>query len=133
MAVPTTERITLAEAAGRVEHALDLGRLTAQHAPAGHPIHQAIADGEEAAAELRDLIPLWSSGGDVITPGGRVWQIMERVINAIYDAAATVRTPDGVELAPTRWPTPRALPWPWIAAGVGGLLLVAVLFQRRRA
>jgi hypothetical protein len=121
-----TQAVSVADLAARVQAAIEVGEITAQHAPGGHPLFDALADGREVLAWLNDSAAFLEGG---VTPG--VLAYAQDAVNRIYDAAATVRTDPDLPPPATIWPEAKALPWPWIAAGAGGLLLVAILFQKR--
>jgi len=110
----------------QVRAAIELGELTEQHAPGGHPIFQAVEDARELEAWLIDNAGLMGSGA-----GSNVQAKAQAAIDAIYDAAAGVRNDPTAPPPATIWPQVKALPWPWLAAGAGGLILVAILFQQR--
>ncbi len=112
----------------QVRAAIDFGEIEEQQVPGGHPLYGAVTDARELLGWLIDNAGLMGSG-----VGSNVRGKVDQVIGAIYDAAAGIRNDPETGPRPTVWPQLKALPWPWIAAGAGGLLLVAVLFQRGRA
>lgn len=119
-------RITLADAAARVERAIELGRLTAQMAPPGHRLHAAIAEAQAVADEIREAIPLLYVQTPVVFPGSRVWQQMQAAIDGIEAAAADVRTDPAKPLPTTVW-RGGGIPWGWIGAGAGVLAAAAII------
>jgi hypothetical protein len=116
-------------AIAKLEAAIEFGELAVQHQPGGHPLYAAIADAREVLA--------WVTENASILPdmaeGTRVRVHIDQAIEAINASAATTRNDPDKPLPVTIWPQIQQLPWPWIAAGVGGLVLVAILFQRRAA
>jgi len=110
----------------QVRVAIEFGEITEQHAPGGHPIFGAVADARELEGWLIDNAGLMGSG-----VGSNVQRQVQETIGAIYDAAAGVRNDPELPPPATIWPEIKGLPWPWLAAGAGGLLLVAILFQQR--
>lgn len=119
-------RITLADAAARVERAIELGRLTAQLAPAGHRLHSAIAEAEAVRDEIRAAIPLLYMQTPVVYPGSRVWGQMQAAIEGIEEAAADVRTDPDRPLPATTWKA-GSIPWGWIGAGAAVLAAAAII------
>ncbi len=118
--------VTVGDLIHQVETAIEFGEIEQQHAPGGSPIFEAVSDAVELRGWLIDNSGLMASG-----VGSHVAAKVDQVIGAIYDAAAGIRNDPTAPPPATIWPQLRALPWPWIAAGTGGLLLVAVLFQQR--
>lgn len=120
------QTVAVADLMNQVQAAIEVGELTSQHAPGGHPIFAAVDDAREVLAWLNENAGLLASG-----VGPAVQANVERAISAVYDAAASVRNDPAAPLPLTIWPQVKALPWPWLAAGAGGILLVAILFQKR--
>ena len=119
--------VTVDDLLAKVRAAIEFGEIEQQQAPGGSPIFAAVSDARELEGWLIENSGLMASGA-----GSNVVQKVDQAIGAIYDAAAGIRTdPTGPPPA-TVWPQVKALPWPWIAAGAGGLLVVAILFQQRR-
>lgn len=129
------ERLTLGQAADRLQDAIDYGKLAAQSAPPGHAIFAAVGRAEDARDQLREMIPWFSSGGPTIGPDmPKVWQPYQAAIDGIYAATATIRTDPARPLPRTNWASivPSGLPWPWLALAGGVVALTAALFHRRR-
>jgi len=120
--------VTVDALLAQLREAIELAEITSQHAPGGHPIFEALAEARELEGWLIDNAGLMGSGA-----GSNVQRNVAERIAAIYDAAVGVRNDPTAPPPATVWPQVKALPWPWLAAGAGGLLLVAVLFQRGRA
>lgn len=123
------DTVTVDDLIAQVRAAIELGEITQQHAPGGHPIFQAVADARELEGWLIDNAGLMGSG-----PGANVQRKVQETVSAIYDAAAGVRNDPEAPPPATIWPrlsTP-SLSWPWVGAAAGGLLLVAILFQQQR-
>jgi hypothetical protein len=119
--------LTATSAIASVISAIEFGEIAAQHAPGGHPLFTAIENARETVAWLEDnagIIP-------VIADGTNVHAKVDQAIEEINAAAATLRNDPDQPLPATIWPQVQTLPWPWIAAGVGGLVAAAILFQRR--
>ncbi|HZE50660.1 MAG TPA: hypothetical protein VE074_13915 [Jatrophihabitantaceae bacterium] len=120
------EALTLRQAGDQVQMAIDFGTIAAQQAPAGHPIYAALDDAREAKAWIEDKIPWFSADGPALpTVSARV----DQAVAAVYDAAATLRTPSDV---PTTYAAPSSPPWAWIGAGLAALAGTFVLFRERR-
>jgi hypothetical protein len=122
------EALTLRQAADRVASAIAFGELAAQHAPEGHPIHAALDDGREAKSWIEDKIPWFENGDSPALP--TVSARMQTAIDAIYDAAASIRTSGELPMTVYQKPT-TSIPWAWVAAGGVGLVGVFFLFRKR--
>jgi hypothetical protein len=119
------QALTLRQAADQVQMAIDFGTIAAQQAPAGHPIFVALEDAEEAKQWIADKIPWFSSDGPALpTVSAKV----DQVVGAVYDAAATLRTPD---TTPTSYTAPSSPPWAWIGAGLAAAAGTYLLFRRQ--
>jgi hypothetical protein len=121
--------ITVATAIHDLRVAIEFGQLRSQQAPGGHPLFLAIDRAQEALDSLEEntgIIP------DPILDGTAIHRKYDEVYNGIYEASGTLFNDPTRPPPATIWPQIQTLPWPWIAAGVGGLVLVAVLFQRGR-
>lgn len=125
------EGLTLAQAADRVQGAVEYGKLLTQQAPVGHALFKAVADAEAVRDELRDMIPWFETQGPMVFPNTRTWSSMQGAIDGIYAASGTLTSDD--PLKPTLWPTNKPLPWGWMTAGAAGLLGVAMLLKRKAA
>lgn len=111
-----SEPMTLRAAAAKVQDAIDYAELAAQAAPAGHAIFQALEDAREAKEWIDDQIP-WFAGDGPALP--TVSATVSRVVDAVYDAAATLRTYADV---PTAYDTHPPFPiWPLLAAGAAAI------------
>lgn len=119
------------DAERQLQAAIDLGELTAQHAPADHPIFAALARAGTALALLQDedaAIP------QSIDAGTDLYNTIDDVIDRIYDAAADVRNVPDVALPATLFALPAsASSVPWLPIGlVGGALALGwYLFKGR--
>lgn len=119
--------LNVATAIHDLRMAIEFGQLASQQAPGGHPLFAAVERAQEALDSLEEntgIIP------DPILDGTALHRKYDEVYNGIYQASGTLRVDPSQPPPATIWPQITALPWPWIAAGVGGLVLVAVLFQR---
>jgi hypothetical protein len=133
--VGLTGSTDVADAEQQLAAAIDLGQLTAQHAPAGHPIFAAISRAEEDLAQVQDEE---SAIGPALVPGSRTYTEISDAIDGITAAAADVRNDPNAPLPPTLWSLPAAVvPWLPLGAGVAALALGWYLFRsspaRRRA
>jgi hypothetical protein len=118
------QALTLRQAADQVQMAIDFGTIAAQQAPAGHPIFLALEDAQEAKEWIDDKIPWFSADGPALpTVSAKV----DQVVGAVYDAAATLRTPDS---APTMFTAPTPPPWSWIGAGLAAAVGAYLLYRR---
>ncbi len=116
------------DAERQLQEAIDLGELTAQHAPAGHAIFTAL---ERARADLASVQDEESSIGPALVPGSRTYTEIDGAIEGIYDAAADVRNVPDVPLPSTLFAFPRtSIPWIPIAAGGAALVLGWYLFRK---
>lgn len=120
---------TAADAERQLQAAIELGTLTSQQAPAGHPIFAAIQRAQDDLASIQDEE---SSIVPALVPGTRTYQEISDAIDGITDAAAGVTNNPDLPLPRTLFQLPQ-LPIPWwsIAAGVGALALGWYLFQRK--
>jgi hypothetical protein len=123
--------LTAAAALAQLEGEIAFGEIAAQHAPGGHPLFAALDNARELQGYIQD-------NAAVIPPSGlpdtsRLALQVAQAIEAIDAAAATLRNDPDQPLPKTIWPQLPDLPWPWITAGLAGVVLVAVLFQQRRA
>ena len=83
---------------------------------------------QKLQGRLRDpVVPVLSCTGELV----RTRTAIEAATDAVYAAMSTLRNDPDQPLPSTIWPQLQALPWPWIAAGVGGLVLAGILFQRQ--
>ncbi len=121
--------MTAADAASQLEVAIEAAEIASQHAPAGHPIFDAIDTGKSTLAWVQDAGRLWPPDAALT----RTQATVQQVTDSIYAAMATIRNDPDQPLPSTIWPQVQALPWPYIAAGAGALLLVAMLFQKKGA
>lgn len=120
----------VADAERQLQAAIELGELTAQHAPAGHPIFDAIGNAQEVLAFLQDEEDLV---GPALVPGTRTYAQVQGAIDGVYAAAGEVRNEPDKPLLPTFFSLPKiSIPWFEIAAGGGALALGFFLFQRHR-
>jgi hypothetical protein len=120
-----------ADAERQLQAAIDLGDLTAQHAPAGHPIYAAL---DRARSDLESVQDEEAAIGPALIPGTRTYTEISDAIDGIYQASADVRNDPAAELPRTLFSTPKAdIPWLEIAAGGGALLLGWWLFKGKRA
>jgi hypothetical protein len=119
--------VTAADLTSQVQAAIDVGDLYTQQAPGGHPIFAALDKAREVLAWLQESGPLMASG-----VGSNVQQYAQGAIDGVYAALALIRNDPNAPLPRTLFPQVSALPWKWIAAGAGGILLVAILFQQQR-
>lgn len=117
---------TAAELVDQVDGAIEVAELTAQHAPGGHPVFAALENAREVRDWLNDNGALMASG-----IGTNVRTYVQGALDRLYEAAGDVRNDPSAPPPLAIWPQARSLPWPWIAAGAGGILLVAILFQKR--
>jgi hypothetical protein len=121
--------ITATQAIASLRAAIEFGELAVQHAPGGHPLYAAIAVAQETADWVQENLAILPLIGD----GSRTKTQIDQAIEGINAAAATLRNDPDQPLPVTIWPEVKTLPWPWIAGGVGALVLVAILFQRQGA
>lgn len=108
--------------------AIDFGQLTAQHAPAGHPIFAAIARAEADLAQVQDDE---SAIGSALVPGTRTYSEISDAIDGITAAAADVRNDPNAPLPPTLWSLP-AYVVPWLSIGAAGAALALAFYLFRR-
>jgi hypothetical protein len=121
--------ITATQAIAQLQAAIEFGNIAIQQAPGGHPLFTAIAQAQEALDWVEENIAILP----LIADGSHIHVQIDEAIEAINAAAATLRNDSGQPLPATIWPQVQTLPWPWIAAGVGGLMLIAIVFQRQGA
>lgn len=120
-------QVDVADAERQLQDAIDLGDLTAQHAPAGHPIFAAL---ERARADLSSVQDEESAIGPALVPGTRTYNEINAAIEGIYGAAADVRNVPDVALPHTLFAiTPTSIPWVPIAAAGAALVLGWFLFK----
>lgn len=119
------------DAERQLQAAIDLGQLTAQHAPEGHPIFAAL---DRANADLASVQDEEAAIGPALVPGSRTYSEISNAIDGIYDAAADVRNVPDVPLPHTLFTLPQT-GIPWVPIGLaGGVLAVGWwLFKRRGA
>jgi hypothetical protein len=108
-----------ADAERQLQAAIDLGQLTAQHAPAGHPIFAAIDRAQQDLAQVQEDEAVI---GPVLVPGTRTYSEISDAIDGITAAAADVRNDPTSPLPPTLWSLPAAVV-PWLPIGAAGALL----------
>lgn len=122
-------QVDVADAERQLQDAIDLGDLTAQHAPAGHPIFGAL---ERARADLASVQDEESAIGAALVPGTRTYTEIDDAIEGIYGAAADVRNVPDVALPRTLFElSPTSIPWIPIAAGGAALVLGWFLFRKQ--
>lgn len=120
--------LTMAQAGAKVDDAIYLGELAAQHAPSGHPIFAAIADAKEAKDWIDEQIPFFSGGGSPALP--TVTAKVDGIVSEVYDAMAQIQDPgEGVTLYN---PPTSPIPWAWLGAGAVALAGSAFLLTRKR-
>lgn len=126
-----TGQTDAADAERQLQAAIELGQLTAQHAPAGHPIFAAL---ERANTDLASVQDEETSIGPALMPGTRTYSELSEAIDGIFDAAADVRNVPDVALPRTLFSFPQT-GIPWVPIGLaGGVLAVGWwLFKRRGA
>lgn len=117
--------LTLRQAATQVEMAIDFGTIAAQQAPAGHPIFLALEEAQETKEWISEKIPWFSADGPALPT---VTAKVDQVIGAVYDAAATLRTPADV---PTSYTAPSTPIWAWVGAGLAAVGGTYLLFRRQ--
>ncbi len=122
-----SDAVTVNDLINQVQAAIEFGEIEEQQAPGGHPLFGAVDDARELVGWLNENAGLMASG-----VGSNVRAKVDAAISAIYDAAAGIRNDPTAPPPATIWPKVQSLPWPWLAAGAGGLLLVAVLFQQQQ-
>lgn len=124
--------LTAAAAAHNLQVAIEYGELREQQAPGGHPIFAAVDRAREMLTwvEQQESTPGWPPSG---LPPGNTRDRIDQTISDIHEASSTILNDPDLGPPSTIWPALQALPWGWIAAGAGGLVLVGVLFQRRGA
>jgi hypothetical protein len=111
-----------ADAERQLLAAIDLGQLTAEHAPAGHPVFAAIARAEADLAQVQEDDSII---GPALVPGTRTYAEISGAIDGITAAAADVRNDPNSPLPPTLWSLPAAA-IPWLPIGfIGAGLAVA--------
>lgn len=122
--------LTADDAAHKLEVAIEAGDIWVQQAPGGHPLFAAIETARERLTWLRDSYGILPP----MAPGTRIRTLIEKTIDDVYAAMASLKN-DPDHIPETTWPTQiAALPWGWIAGGVGAVVLVALIFnegQRR--
>lgn len=117
------------DAERQLQEAIDLGQLTAQHAPAGHAIFAAL---ERAGQVLEAVQDEEASIGPALVPGTRTYSMIDEAIDGIYDAAANVRNVPDAPLPRTLFSLPQVtIPWLEIGAAGAALAVGWYLFQRR--
>lgn len=122
-----TGEITPDGAVSTLQDAIGLGEMTAQSAPAGHPIHAAVQAAREA---LEDVDRTMAYSAVALAPGSRLWQEVDAALEAVYSAAGTVRNDPELGPARTIFSLPATLPpWAWIGGGLGLLALGVYLFK----
>lgn len=120
-----------ADAERQLQAAIDLGDLTAQHAPEGHPIFAAL---ERARADLEQLQDDEGMVGPALVPGTRTWNELSAAIDGVFDASADVRNDPTQPLPRTLFSLPTSAT-PWLELGFAGAALLAGwwAFKRSRA
>jgi hypothetical protein len=104
-----------ADAERQLQAAIDLGQLTAQHAPDGHPIFAAL---ERAQADLESVQDEEAAIGPALVPGTRTYTEIDQAIDGVFQASADVRNDPDLPLPPTLFAVPKvATPWAMLAAG----------------
>lgn len=118
-----------AGAARQLQDAIELGQITAQHAPAGHPIFAALSDARDALAFVQSDDSVGFGWDPAFFPGSRI----SDAIDGVYAAASSVRNAPGAPLPKTLWTLPGLeAPWVPIAAAGGVLALGYYLFRGRK-
>jgi hypothetical protein len=123
--------MTMAQARDRVADAIELGELVAQRAPEGHPLFQVLEDAREVRDALDEHVPWYSDTGPLVAPGTRTYDNVERTVEAINAAIATVRNDPDQPLSRTLYVAP-GVPWPALAVGAAGVVGLVALFWPRR-
>lgn len=119
------------DAERQLQAAIDLGDLTAQHAPDGHPIFAAL---ERARADLASVQDEESAIGPALVPGTRTYSEVSAAIDGVFQAAADVRNDPTAALPHTLFSFPlEAVPWLPIAGAGAALALGWYLFRKRGA
>lgn len=116
------------DAERQLQAAIDLGQLTAQHAPAGHPIFAAV---ERAQADLETVQDEESAIGAALVPGTRTYSEISDAIDGITAAAADVRNDPDQPLPLTFFNLP-AEDVPYLAIGAGAAVLLVGWFVFKR-
>jgi hypothetical protein len=121
------ETYTPAQAAHDLEVAIEYGDLMTAHAPGGHPLFGALDFARAVLSFLQENADTIVAG--VLGPGMLTRKDVDDAIQGVHAAVALIRD-DGSQ--PTQWPTIKSLPWPWIAGGVGALVVVGLVFRGTR-
>jgi hypothetical protein len=121
---------TVRDSADSVESAIDFGTIASQNAPPGHPIFAAVASAKLEQAAILDRIPWYSTTGGEATPD--VVVSAKAAVDAIYDAAADIRTDPDAMLPRTVQQAPGSLPWGPIAVGVATAIAAIVYLHATR-
>lgn len=117
------------DAERQLQQAIELGELTAQHAPAGHPIFGAL---ERAGLALEYLQDEDNAHGPTLAAGSEPYNIVDGAIDGIYAAAAEVRNAPDLPLPRTLFALPAtSIPWAAIGAGAAALGVGWYLFRRQ--
>jgi|SRR5882724_5847445 len=107
------------DAERQLQAAIELGQLTAQHAPDGHPIFAALARAEADLAQVQDEETII---GPALVPGSRTYTEISAAIDGITDAAANVRNDPSMPLPRTLFELPQ-VEIPWLPIGLAGAAL----------
>ena len=118
--------ISPTDAIVQLQDAIGVGELWQQQAPTGHAIFGAVAAGRDALHRLQSEA-MYSAVN--LAPGSQLYAAVDGALEAIYGAGATL-TDSGP--ARTVYQAPQALPWTWIAAGLGLLGLGFYLFKGKQ-
>lgn len=121
-----TGEISPTYAAEKLTAAVEEGELNAQQRPAGHPIFAALAQARGMLTKVQNEAAYSAVN---ITPGTQLYQDTDAALDALYDAMAL---PDSGAPAKTVYQQIQALPWTWIAAGLGLLGVGFYLFRGKR-
>lgn len=116
------------DAERQLQAAIDLGQLTAQHAPDGHPIFAAVARAEADLASVQDEE---SAIGAALVPGTRTYSEISDAIDGVTAAAADVRNDPDSPLPRTFFNLPEDVPYLAIGAGAAVLLVGWFVFKRK--
>ena len=120
---------SVADAERQLQDAIDLGQLTAQHAPDGDPIFAAL---ERAQADLSSIQDDEAVILPALVPGTRTYQEISDAIDGITAAAANVRNAPDQPLQPTTFPVAvQSIPWVPLGLGLAALGLGWYLFGKK--